>query len=232
MSLGAIIRQNTAWPSLDESPLSTMGKIRKFGKELFRRKVVRLVGAYIAVLWLLAQGFASLAPVLGIPNWVVYAFIVVGVAAIPVLAFFSWKYDIVPPQLVRDAKDVELQNPALSWARMRHETKDAGYILLSWSDEERGATEKRFFQPVGIGREPNNDVELEDQRVSRHHAVLWAEDGAWHVRDLDSANGTFIGHSRVTGTAKLPQSCDLRFHPNGPIVSVYVAKSAQTLVGG
>lgn len=232
MSLGAIFRQNTAWPSFDdEGPPSTMGKIRKFGKELFRRKVVRVVGAYIAVLWLLAQGFASLAPVLGVPNWVVYAFIIVGVAAIPVLAFFAWKYDIVPPQLVRDAKDVELQNPALSWARARHDTEDAGYVLLSWNDDEHGTTGKRFFQPVGIGREPNNDIELDDQRVSRHHAVLWAEGGAWHVRDLDSANGTFIGDSRVTGTAELPQSCDLRFHPNGPIVSVYVTKSAQTLVG-
>jgi FHA domain len=208
-----------------------MGKIRAFGKELFRRKVVRLVGAYIAVFWLLAQGFASLFPAFGVPSWVLPAFVVIGIAAIPVLAFFSWKYDIVPPQLVRDVKDVEVKNPALSWARMRHDTKDAGYVLLSWEDEDRTATEKRFFQPIAIGREPNNDIELEDQRVSRHHAVIWAEDGAWHVRDLDSANGTFIGYTRVTGTAQLLQSCDLRFHPNGPVVSVYVAKSAQTLVG-
>jgi hypothetical protein len=208
-----------------------MGKIRAFCKELFRRKVVRLVGAYIAILWLLAQGFASLFPPLGVPEWILPVFVAVGIAAIPVLAFFSWKYDIVPPQLVRDANDTDTQNPALTWARVRHDTKDAGYILLSWSSEDRATTERRFFQPVAIGREPNNDIELADQRVSRHHAVLWAENGDWHVRDLDSANGTFIGHARVKGTGKLPQSCDLRFHPNGPIVSVYVAKSAQTLVG-
>ena len=211
-----------------------MKDFRAILAELTRRKVLRVLWIYLAVFAGFIAWFFTVGPRFfpDLPDSVYTWVAIVGIAIIPLLVYLSWRYDIVPPQLVRDAKDVELQNPALSWARMRHETKDAGYILLSWSDEERGATEKRFFQPVGIGREPNNDVELEDQRVSRHHAVLWAEDGAWHVRDLDSANGTFIGHSRVTGTAKLPQSCDLRFHPNGPIVSVYVAKSAQTLVGG
>ncbi|MGD8322956.1 MAG: FHA domain-containing protein [Gammaproteobacteria bacterium] len=208
-----------------------MGKISQFGKELLRRKVVRILGAYLIALWVLAQGFASLFPVLGIPNWVLLGLIVIGIAAIPVIAFFSWKYDIVPPHLVRDIKDVAAENPALSWAKLRHDPRDAGYVLLTWNDADGKSCERRFFQPVSIGRELTNDIELTDDRISRHHAVLWAEDGAWHVRDLDSGNGTFIGHSRVTGTATLPQSCDLRLHPNGPIVSVHVARSAETLVG-
>ena len=208
-----------------------MEAIRSFVKELFRRKVVRLTGAYIAVFYLFSVGLASLLPALGAPPWIFRAFVILGIAAIPVLAYFSWRYDIVPMQLVLDQKDVAKHNPALSWARIRHETADAGYILLSWSNENRAPTEKRFFQPVAIGREPHNDIELVDQRVSRHHAVIWAEKGVWHVRDLDTANGTFIGHSRVTGQAPLPPSCELRFHPNGPIVKVYCAKSAQTLVG-
>jgi hypothetical protein len=203
----------------------------RFVSELFRRKVVRLLGAYIAILWLLAQGIVSLAPVLGVPDWAQLGFIVVGIAIIPFLAFFSWKYDIVPPQLVRDTKDIESTNPGLSWARLRHDNTDAGHVLLKWRVEDGGTQEKRFFQPIAIGREPNNDIELADQRVSRHHAVIWAEEGAWHVRDLDSANGTYIGHSRVAGTAPLPQTCELRFHANGPVVDVFVAKSAQTVIG-
>jgi pSer/pThr/pTyr-binding forkhead associated (FHA) protein len=71
---------------------------------------------------------------------------------------------------------------------------------------------------------------LPDPRVSRHHAVLWAEDGIWRIRDFESANGTFIDNLRVTGTSVLPTSCELRFHPNGPIVIVTVAKSPETLV--
>lgn len=205
--------------------------IRKFGKELFRRKVVRVVGAYIAVFWLLAQGFASLFPVMGVPDWVLLAFIIVGIAVVPLLAYCAWRYDLVPPQLVRDVKDVEAVNPSLNWARLRHDIREAGYVLLSWTNEDSARKESRFFRPVSIGREPNNDIELSDNRVSRHHAVLWAEDGSWHVRDLDSGNGTFIGHTRVNGTAVLPQSCELRFHPNGPVISVHVGKSVETLVG-
>jgi FHA domain len=208
-----------------------MGVMRDFGRELFRRKVVRVVGAYIAILWLLLQGFASLFPVLGIADWILRALIVIGIGAIPIVAFFSWKYDIVAPQIVRDIKDVEAKNPGLSWARLRHDTKNAGYLLLTWGGNPPPVVEKRFFQPVAIGREANNDIELTDDRVSRHHAVLWAEDGEWHVRDLESANGTYIGHTRVVGSVKLPGSCDLRFHANGPVVRVHVAKSAETRIG-
>lgn len=208
-----------------------MRAIREFGKELLRRKVVRLVGAYIAVFWLLAQGLASLWPVLGFQDWGLRAFIIVGIAVIPVLAFFSWKFDIVPPQIVRDVKDLEAENPAASWARLRHDARDAGHIVACWNREDGTTTERRFFRPVTIGREPNNDVELTDDRVSRHHAVLWAENGVWYVRDLGSANGTFIGASRVAETTALPQACDLRFHPNGPVVAVYISKPAVTRIG-
>jgi hypothetical protein len=205
--------------------------LHRFFSELLRRKVVRLLGAYIAVLWLLAEGFASLFPVFGIPEGFVAAFVIVGVAAIPVLAFFSWKYDVVPPQLVRDIKDVEATNPGLSWARMRHDNSNAGYILLKWTTASGDVTERRFYQPVAIGREPGNEIELPDARVSRHHAVIWAEGAGWHVRDMGSSNGTFIGMSRVNGTAPLPQHCELRFHPNGPVVGVAIARAAETLIG-
>jgi FHA domain len=201
-----------------------------FVSELFRRKVVRLVGAYVAIFWLLAQGVASLGPVVGLPTWALRAFIITGVALIPVLAVLSWKYNIIPPQLVRDPKDLEAANPALSWALRRHDNAEAGYVLLKWSSDGETAREQRFFRPVSIGREPTNDIELSDERVSRHHAVLWAEAGGWCVRDLESANGTFVNQARVTDTATLPPSCELRFHPNGPILSVFIAKAAETRV--
>jgi hypothetical protein len=207
-----------------------MKNFRHFVSELFRRKVVRLLGAYIAVFWLLAQGVASLGPVIGLPGWFLRIFILTGVALLPVLALLSWKYDIVPPQLVRDSEDVESMNPALGWAKRRHDNSQAGHVLLKWSTDGKTVREQRFFRPVAIGREPSSHIELPDQRVSRHHAVLWAEEGAWHVRDLDSANGTFIDHVRVTDKAMLPASCELRFHPNGPTVSVVVGKAAATLV--
>jgi hypothetical protein len=207
-----------------------MRRIHKLIPELFRRKVFRLLGAYIAVFWLLATGFGSLLPTLGAPGWVLPAFVVAGIAAIPALAFLSWKYDLVPPKLVRDPADIEPVNPCLGWAMARHEFDHAGCLVLRWTEADGRIREKRFFRPVSIGREPSNDIELADQRVSRHHAVLWAEGGSWRVRDVDSANGTYIDQARVKGTAPLPQSCALRFHADGPMVDVYIVTTHETLV--
>lgn len=201
-----------------------------FVSELFRRKVVRLLCAYVAILWLLGQGYASFYEAFGLPDWSLRAFLVVGIAMIPVLAFFSWKYDIAPPQIVRDPRDLENANPAISWATRRHDNSEAGFILLKWSDAEASTTEKRFFRPVSIGRGFGNDIDLTDQRVSRFHAVIWAEQGGWRIRDLGSANGTFINHSRVEDSAVLPHSCELRFHVAGPTVSVHIDKPAETLI--
>ena len=207
-----------------------MKRILGFFSELVRRKVVRLLFAYVVILWLLAQGFADLFPAFGMPDWALRVFIITGIAVIPVLAFLSWKYDLTPPQLVRDPNDVESTNPGLSWAMRRHDNLDAGYVLLKWSAADDSSKEKRFFKPVTVGRGVGNEVDFSDDRVSRHHAVIWAEGGSWRVRDLDSGNGTFMNQARVNGTAELPQSCELRFHPNGPTVTVYIGKPAATRV--
>ena len=207
-----------------------MKRFRGFFAELLRRKVVRLLGAYIVILWVLAQGFSDLFPILGFPDWALRTFIIVGLAAIPILAWFSWKYDITPPQLVRDPQDVEAAHPGLSWANRRHDNSDAGFILLKWKVDDDTLKEQRFFKAISIGRGIDNNVDFSDERVSRHHAVIWAEEGVWRVRDLDSANGTFINQAPVNGTAPLPQSCDLRFHPNGPILNVFIDKPAATMV--
>lgn len=206
-----------------------MQKIGKFFKELLRRKVVRLLGAYLVVLWLLAQGFADIFPAFGLPDWALRAFIVGGVALLPLFAWLSWKYNFTPPQLALDTGGDDGKNPVLGWALRRHDNTDAGYVLLKWQTEDARPMEKRFFKAVALGRGPGNDVQLIDERVSRYHAVLWAEDGHWHIKD-NSTNGTFMDHAKVTIPMPLPQSCELRFHPNGPTVSVQVDKPAKTMV--
>ncbi len=207
-----------------------MKRLFEFVSELLRRKVVRLLAAYIVILWLLTQGFADLFPAFGFPDWALRVFVISGLAVIPVLALLSWKYDLAPPQLVRDPNDVENYNPGLSRAMRSHDNSDAGFILLTWSAEGGTPQEKRFFKAVSIGRGLDNNVDFSDDRVSRHHAVLWAEEGSWHVRDLDSANGTFINQSPVTDSAVLPDSCELRFHANGPTLGVHIDKPIATRV--
>jgi ABC transport system ATP-binding/permease protein len=64
--------------------------------------------------------------------------------------------------------------------------------------------------PVGpravLGRDPNCDVVLDDPSVSRRHAALESDgNGAFRLRDLASANGTFLDGIRI-GQSGVPVS--------------------------
>lgn len=61
-----------------------------------------------------------------------------------------------------------------------------------------------------LGRGLNNDIILEDTRVSRHHAQLRYKTRRFWVTDLNSTNGTYINGERIS-------EADLR---NGDVLSL------------
>ena len=50
---------------------------------------------------------------------------------------------------------------------------------------------------VCIGRQPTCELPIRRDDVSRRHAELRFEDGAWRLHDLRSTNGTFVNGERV-----------------------------------
>jgi FHA domain len=65
---------------------------------------------------------------------------------------------------------------------------------------------------ITIGRVAENDVQLVDDKVSRHHAVIELQDGGRVVlHDLGSRNGTFVDGVRLTGSRVLAGGEQLRF---------------------
>ena len=50
---------------------------------------------------------------------------------------------------------------------------------------------------LSIGRNPGNDLQLEDLQISRQHAVIEQGENSTKVRDLNSGNGSFIGDRRI-----------------------------------
>jgi hypothetical protein len=60
---------------------------------------------------------------------------------------------------------------------------------------ERGQVYSEMIPPVSIGREDDNLVRLNDERVSRFHAKLQEDGDRIILTDLDSTNGTRVnGH--------------------------------------
>src|SRR5205823_11863712 len=51
--------------------------------------------------------------------------------------------------------------------------------------------------PLTIGRGLNNDIILEDTRVSRHHAQLRYRARRFFLSDLGSTNGTYVNSEAV-----------------------------------
>ena len=68
-----------------------------------------------------------------------------------------------------------------------------------------GGTILPVARPVlTIGRELDNDLVVEDPRVSRHHAQLLLQHDRYVLRDLDSSNGTFVNGARITTVLLAP----------------------------
>ena len=52
-------------------------------------------------------------------------------------------------------------------------------------------------RPLHIGRGSNCDIMLTDPVSSRFHAVVFFEDGNWHLRDTSSRNGTHVNGQKT-----------------------------------
>lgn len=50
---------------------------------------------------------------------------------------------------------------------------------------------------VILGRDPDNDIFLNDVTVSRHHAKIIQQQGRFSLRDSGSLNGTYLNGNRV-----------------------------------
>jgi adenylate cyclase len=57
---------------------------------------------------------------------------------------------------------------------------------------------------VAIGRELENDLILEDPRVSRRHAILRLDGEQFLLCDLGSGNGTYVNEQRVSAHTQVP----------------------------
>jgi hypothetical protein len=77
-------------------------------------------------------------------------------------------------------------------------SKDSGFYLLVNLD---GQSPKRFplrEESISLGREPVNDIQIEDGWVSRVHLrFVRQRNGGYQALDMGSTNGTFIGDDRI-----------------------------------
>jgi len=77
-------------------------------------------------------------------------------------------------------------------------------------------------ETVSIGRLPDNRLAIEDASVSSHHAELRFDGSEYHIKDLDSTNGTFVNGVQVTDE-KVSHGDAIRF---GKVETTFLDKSS------
>ena len=75
--------------------------------------------------------------------------------------------------------------------------------LLIIAGRNRGRAIPLYSGGVVLGR---NDLDSDDQRISRKHFQIGEHSGEFTVQDLDSMNGTFVNGSRITTAVRLREN--------------------------
>src|SRR5262245_41608130 len=112
-----------------------------------------------------------------------------------------------------------MKNPSKSWAEENTFIKayeEIGQPQAPLRDQEayplleivHGPKQGVWFsvahqRELTLGRAASNNIVLEDNSVSRSHAVFQASPSGFTVRDIGSRNGTFINGKKIQGEVPL-----------------------------
>jgi pSer/pThr/pTyr-binding forkhead associated (FHA) protein len=102
------------------------------------------------------------------------------------------------------------RTPAASPGTLAATGRSAPRSLVVTAGSLKGTTLALGQAPVLIGRAPECTLVLDDDYASGHHARLSPQDDGWLLEDLDSTNGTFLGRSKVVGSAPIQAGTPVR----------------------
>ena len=93
-----------------------------------------------------------------------------------------------------------------------------GYILEQFNKEV-----------VSFGRQPDNDIILDLDFISRIHGVFFMEDGTWYVQDLGSTNGLLVNGVYIDQPYAIKEGdCICIQRKDGEeSISIYISQSEQ-----
>lgn len=108
--------------------------------------------------------------------------------AIALYAFLGWAFFTLLQELRQQGNKLSTQ-------------KKLGITFYIKIEEGRESI-RHFAQPeIMLGRDTNCDLSVMDEALSAHHARITFHHGQWWLEDLNSTNGTFLNHEKLTTPA-------------------------------
>ncbi|MCC6547782.1 FHA domain-containing protein [Candidatus Sumerlaeota bacterium] len=79
-----------------------------------------------------------------------------------------------------------------------------------------------------VGRVPENDIQIDDQSISRNHATLKREGDTWYVEDLGAKNKTFVNEKPIEPNNAVAIKDGTTLHFGYVAVKFHLKKAAQS----
>ena len=208
--------------------MNAFARFRRFIAELKRRKVFHVGSIYLITAWGASLGASELFPAFGIPEWAVRAFVITAALGFPLALVLAWAFEITPDGVVLDqgTKPKGEQQPEVNWGSSSTTTwAQSEAVRVRWESAGK-EHHSEFYRDFVMGRDPEADVRLENNRISRLHAKVSYEKGCWWIIDLSSRNGTVLNGKRITQATPLEDHNEIQLFENAPPVEVRLLKLA------
>lgn len=121
--------------------------------------------------------------------------------------------------------------PLLAWIQAQGSGSPAAgclVVVYSWNPSLIGLLCPLGRAVVRIGRDPENDLVLDDPRVSRFHALLNRRNDTWRLCDNGSTNGVFVAGKPLEGELRLASGD--RFEIGGTMLKFIAGSDAEALL--
>ncbi len=103
---------------------------------------------------------------------------------------------------------------------------DRTYLVVQGGPDD-GRTIALGEELTSLGRHGSSDIVVRDKRVSRHHAEIEHQKGAYYLRDLGSRNGTFVNAQRASdGRTQLRNGDTISF--GGSVSYLFLSQAGRT----
>ncbi len=225
--------------------MRSVARVKSFIGELKRRKVFRVGSIYLVTAWGASLGIAELFPAFGVPDWGVRAFVITAFLGFPIALVLAWAFEITPEGVIADP-GAKNQKPARNPTPGGPAPDGDGYadpdpggsattllqvasVQAHWQGAQGGRVQE-FNNTFVIGRDPDAEVRLVDNKVSRAHARVFFEDGAWWITDLSSRNGTVVNGQQIREKTRLMDANEVRVFDGAPPVKLVVRRAADETV--
>lgn len=108
----------------------------------------------------------------------------------------------MPPPIPSEQATMKLDKSAFNWNDPPEDDADGTMIISNpkitvMVDGKPGQVYALGMGTTSLGRSPDNDIHVPEERVSRKHAQIAFGPGGYAIYDLNSENGTYVNGNRI-----------------------------------